>query len=150
MEGLADEQHEPFQGLPRSFRLKRQRLIRPLFDRSRDDVGTISRGSIRLLYRVVPRTDTGADAPVQVGFAPGRASMAVRRNRIKRILREVYRIHQSDLVDLFFDTDRTLTLMILYRGSDADAEPRIRHDVPALLEELAARLRDPGQPSGVS
>lgn len=110
----------------------------------------MSRGAIRLLYRIVPRADTGADVPVQVGFAPGRATKAVRRNRIKRILREVYRINQSDLVDLFFDSERTLTLMILHRGSETDSEARIRRDLPALLEELAAHLREAGPESGAS
>ena len=140
MERPADEQQRPFQGLPRSFRLKRQRLIRPLFERSRKDVETVSSGSIRILYRIVPRAETGTDVPVQVGFAPGRIPTAVRRNRVKRILREVYRVHQSDLIDLFHHTDQTLTLMVLRRGPDEDAESRIRRDLPQALEELVRRI----------
>lgn len=141
MDRRADEQKAPFQALPRAFRLKRQRLIRPLFDRSRDDVGTLGRGSIRLLYRIVAREETGTDAPLQVGFSPGRIPTAVRRNRIKRVLREVYRTHQSDLVDLFCDRQDSLTLMVLRRGPDVDAEMRIREDLPDALKALTERLR---------
>lgn len=117
-------------------------MIRPLFDRAREDVGTLGSGSIRILYRIVPRQATGADAPVQVGFAPGRIPKAVRRNRIKRILREVYRIHQNDLVDLFVEDDRTLTLMILHRGPEHGAEERIRRDLPEILDHLVRRLQE--------
>jgi len=137
----ADERSASFQKLPRPLRLKRQRLIRPLFDRSRDDVGTLGRGSIRLLYRIVPREVTGVDVPVQVGFAPGRLTSNVRRNRIKRVLREVYRTHQDALVKSFGERPDTLTLMVLYRGPDEGAEARIRGDLPRALDALVERLR---------
>lgn len=139
--GTADKRGKSFHSLPGAFRLKRQRLIRPLFDRSRNDVDSISRGLLRVVYRVVRRADLREDVPIQVGFAPGRLPTAVQRNRIKRVLREVYRVNQKDLVDLFSDRDRALTMMIVYRGhGSANDEPRIREDLPVLLGELHARL----------
>lgn len=120
--------------LPRVFRLKKQRLIRPIFDRRRRDVGTVARGCVRLLFRIVSRDES--DVPVQVGFSPGRGGNAVRRNRIKRVLREVYRVRQQALVDLFSDTERMLTLMVLYRGRLDDDESCIRRDLPEALQRL--------------
>ena len=165
----AEEPRKPFQGLPRAFRLKRDRLIRPLFDRRRQDVGSIPEGCVRIVYRVVPREELDADVPVQVGFASGRGPgssrrlSAVRRNRIKRVLREAYRTHQHDLLALF-PGNRALTMMILYRGpyprgpagkpragNAAANEPpagntpsddaRIRADLPRALRKLHRRLR---------
>lgn len=90
--------------------------------------------------RVVPRTETGPDAVVQVGFSPGRRVRgAVRRNRLKRKLREVYRHHQSALVDLFTSSDRAVTLMVLFRGT-ADEESCIALDLPRALEAAAREL----------
>ena len=127
--------------LPKAMRLKRQRLIRPLFDRRRTDVGTVAVGCVRLLYRVVPRYELDAEVPVQVGFAPGRRPTAVERNRIKRILREVYRVHQQPLVDLFsVRPDRALTLMILFRGKLTQIHA-IKRDLPRALERIAGYLR---------
>lgn len=140
MSDPADENRPPFRRLPRAFRLKRKSLIRPLFQRGRDDVGSITRGSIRLLFRVVPRGSLRENIPVQIGFAPGRLPSAVVRNRVKRHLREVYRVHQQDLVDLFCDMDESLTMMIVYRGNGTDAAERIRADLPEALAELCARL----------
>ena len=128
---------------PKSHRLKRRRLIRSLFDRSRDDVGTVAVGCVRLLYRVVNREETGHDTPIQVGFAPGhRVESGVERNRVRRLLREVYRVHQHTLVDLFVRTPRTLLVMILFRGDPAQADDCIEHDLPPVLQRAADRLQD--------
>lgn len=132
---------------PRSAHLKRRRLIRPLFTRSRDDVGTLAIGCIRLLYRIVPRIETGYDVPVQVGFAPGRIRTAVRRNRIRRLLREGYRLRQHRLTDLFQHHAGTLTLMVLFRGQADQAAVCIPRDLPHALEQLGMRLTGAEHPS---
>lgn len=127
---------------PRKARLKRKRLIRPLFDRRRQDVGTVAAGCIRLIYRAVPREETGYDVPVQIGFAPGRlVRNAVQRNRLRRLMREVYRVHQHLLVDLFVHHTDTLTVMVLFRGNPDDAERCLRTDLVKALERLAVKLR---------
>ncbi len=127
---------------PRSARLKRRRLIRPLFDRDRDDVSTVAVGCVRLLYRTVPRVLTGYDTPVQIGFAPGRTRTAVLRNRIRRLLREVYRVHQHTLVDLFSQRSDALTVMVLFRGRSETATTAIPRDLPLALKQLAAQVKD--------
>jgi ribonuclease P protein component len=136
---------------PRSHRLKRQRLIRSLFDRERDDVETVAVGCVRLLFRVVPRSATGYDVPIQVGFAPGRrVDTAVARNRIRRLLREVYRVHQHDLVDLFVrdgplapsdGPPTALIVMALFRGDPARADTGIPRDLPEAMRQAATQLR---------
>lgn len=130
---------------PRSHRLKRRRLIRSLFDRSRDDVDTVAVGCVRLLYRIVPREATGHDVPLQIGFAPGRsADTAVQRNRIRRVLREVYRVHQHTLVDLFLDSSRALVVMALFRGDPQEADSCIPDDLPRAMRRVA-RAMEPGR-----
>ena len=126
---------------PKSHRLKRRRLIRSLFDRSRDDVDTVAVGCIRLLFRVVDRDETGHDTPIQVGFAPGhRVESGVERNRVRRLLREVYRVHQHTLVDLFVRIPRTLLVMILFRGAPAQADDCIERDLPRAMEQAATHV----------
>ena len=123
---------------PPSYRLKRRRLIRSLFDRSRDDVQTVTKGCVRLLYRVVERDALGHDVPLQVGFAPGpRAESGVQRNRIRRLLREVYRVHQYTLVDPFVCRPDALIVMILFRGTPDQADTCIERDLPRALQRVA-------------
>ncbi len=126
---------------PKSHRLKRRRLIRSLFDRSRDDVETVAVGCVRLLYRVVDREAIGHDVPLQVGFAPGRrVESGVERNRVRRLLREVYRVHQHALMDLFVSRPDALIVMMLFRGAPEQADDCIQEDLPQAIEQVAARF----------
>jgi len=126
---------------PKSHRLKRRRLIRSLFDRRRDDVGTEAVGCVRLLFRVVDPEAVGHDVPLQVGFAPGRrVESGVERNRVRRLLREVYRVHQHTLVDLFACRPDVLIAMMLFRGAPEEADNGIEHDLPRAMERVAGRF----------
>lgn len=128
---------------PRAFRLKRRRLIRPLFDRNAPDVGVVRAGSVVVRYRIVPREAAGADVPLQVGVAaPRRLGSKPDRNRVRRVLRETFRVHQHALVDLFADRPHTLTLMLLYQGRRPGAEAAIQHALPDALDRLARRIAD--------
>lgn len=132
--------------LPRRARLKRRRLIRALFDRSRTDVHTLAQGCIRLVYRVAVTPEVGQHVAVQVGFIPGKGhASAVARNRIKRLLRETYRVHQHSLLAARTAAPGTLTLMVLFRGTPAQAHTCIRRDLPALLNRLATTCAPPGR-----
>jgi ribonuclease P protein component len=133
---------------PRALRLKRRRLIRPLFERERADAGRASAGVVQLRWRVVPRAEIGADAPLQVGFAPGRRGRtAVGRNRLRRLMRETWRAQHAPLLARFAARpDEALTVFVVFRGRDATAADDLRRDLPAALARLAARL-DAGAPA---
>ena len=83
----------------------------------------------------------GVEVSLQVGFAVGKSTGgAVVRNRVKRILREVYRMNQRVLVDLFSERPDVLTMMIVYRGNPADEEA-LRTDLAGALSRLAGRFK---------
>lgn len=126
--------------LPRKASLKSRRLIRTLFDRRRTDVYTTAVGCVRLLARSVDLAEAALPTPVQVAFSPGRnARRAVDRNRIKRLLRAVYRERQHALRACFEARDDQLTVMVLFRGRPAEASAHIPRDLPVALHRLAAQ-----------
>lgn len=126
---------------PRASRLKRQRLIRPLFEPEREDVGSVRVGPVVVRYRAVPVEALGVRAAVQVGFAvPRRLGSKPRRNRVRRVLRETYRVHQRRLVDLFASGPEALTLMVLFRGRSEGAEEAVRRSLPRALDRVAEAL----------
>ena len=126
------------QRFPRSMRLKRRRLIRSLFDRSNPEVESVVTANIRILYRFVPRSATGTDAPVQVGFAPGRCTNAVQRNRLRRCMREAWRTHQYLISPKNFPSAESLILMILVR-SPKHVE-KLSKDIVQAMRSLSIRL----------
>jgi ribonuclease P protein component len=128
--------------MPRDRRLKRRRLIRPLFQHDRPGVGRVSEGVVQLRWQIVQRATAGADSPLQVGFAPGRRTRTkVGRNRLRRVMREAWRINQPAILELMDSAPGlTLTVFALFRGREAGAENDIRRDFPIAMERLAHRL----------
>lgn len=106
---------------------------------------TARAGALVIRYRLAPPAEVGGRHPLQVGFATGRHLRAKpARNRIKRVMRETFRVHQHALVDLFSDRPNTLTMMVLYRGDPAKADATIPRDLPDLLAQIERALRSPG------
>lgn len=133
---------------PRARRLKRRRLLRPLFDRARPDVGRVRVGTVALLYRAVGRDETGEDTPFQVCFAPGRAARGAGRVRLRRVMRETFRLNQHGLLDAFDARPDCLTLVVLFRGRAATADRDLARDLPDALRRLAARTVPPAESLG--
>ena len=127
---------------PFARRLKRKRLIEPLFDRQDPESQSVYSGSIRILYRFVA-TDQ-VEAPFQVGVAVGRSrGNAPRRNRIKRVLRDALRHDQLRIERISLHSGMALTAMVLFQGRNETAA-QIRSDLDGAFEKLENRLlQDP-------
>lgn len=125
---------------PGSARLKRRRLIARLFDRGSQELRTAAVGCIRILFRFAPRTDTGTNAPLQVGFAvPSRIKRATERNRIKRHMRVGFQSDPNRFRDAEIGADETLTMMAIFR-EDAFRES-VAADTAAAFDVVARVIR---------
>ena len=140
--------HQPSYRFPSAFRLKLKRLIRPLFDRSRSDVSTVTAGSIRIVYRIIPQEEASLNVPLQIGFATGRnVKRAVDRNRAKRLMREAFRLNQHPLLDALAALDGSmLTMMVIFRGSIYKAKYQIPLHLPTALKLLTDKIQEASTP----
>ena len=92
--------------------------------------------------------------PLQVAFVPGRQPSAVVRNRVRRIRREVYRVHHGRTVGLaafqaLGADGGGLSIALLLRGAvSPDLHARVARDLPRALSRLADALAAAGPPSG--
>lgn len=91
-------------------RLKSEKVIAKLFAEGR----TLSQFPLRLIYLPLEPGE-GKIIKASVSVSKRNFKKAVDRNRIKRLLREVYRLNKSHF---FNNTDRSYAFMILYLGND--------------------------------
>ena len=91
-------------------RLKREQHIDTLFRTGK----AFSVLPLRLIYAIIPR-QPGERSPVQVGFSVPKKKFrkAVHRNRVKRLLREAWRLNKQTLYTCIPD-DKQLHLFIIY------------------------------------
>ena len=93
---------------PRSERLKSRKSIDVLFQRGK----RFSVGDFRFIYQF--RTTAGIQ--VGVGTSSRQFKRAVDRNRIKRLIREAYRLDQLRWKSSLSNTQQGMDLFILYIG----------------------------------
>ena len=115
-------------------RLCSQAIIEQLFK----DGKSFAIFPFRIVYNTV---DLPANVPAQVTFsvAKKRIKRAVDRNRIKRLMREVYRLNKAAHYEHFESKRKQCALLIMYLGpvglEYAEAEQKIIRVLARLIKE---------------
>jgi len=116
--------------LPRSKSLKSKILIEKLFKQGK----SVSKFPVRLVYLY---TDYDKDENFQVAFSVPKKKIkrAVDRNRIKRLMREAFRLQQHHLPD-----DKKIVLMWIYTGKELPDYQKVFSSVEKIFESLSDEL----------
>lgn len=124
---------KPDQSLPRSKILRGRRNFQRLFTKST----VLTSDSIQFRYRLYDDPSEGC----YIGFIAPKKTIrgAVQRNRAKRLMREVYRLHQDYLQDLFSNSVFGFHGVFLARQSSLTFN-EIRDDMLPLLQKVRERL----------
>jgi ribonuclease P protein component len=85
--------------------------------------------------------DTASTVQIAVGSSSRHFKKAVQRNRIKRLLREAYRLQKHGLID-FLPALKQLNAFILFVGKDMSETAMISEKMKALLEKLANSIQE--------
>jgi len=121
--------------LGKSERLKSSKQIDILFKEGKK----ITLFPFRLLYKIEhgPRE-------IQAGFTVSSKNfpVAVDRNRIKRLSREAYRIHNSDLKKVVADNKKQLHLFFIYTGREILPYEQISSKLIQVLAKMVRIIYD--------
>ena len=122
--------------LSKKERLSSLKAIEKLFKDGR----SMTKYPIRLVW-LNTTTSAGRDFPVQVMFSASKKkfSRAVDRNRIKRLLREGYRLYKPTFYDLL-PPDTTWHLSIIYTGNDIQSKEVIQNKIILALGSMLNEL----------
>ena len=118
----------------RSEKLKSKLLIDRLFSEGK----MLKKYPLQIVY--LPLKDSQQQS-IKAGVSVSKRlfKKAVDRNRIKRLLREAYRLNK---VDYFNNTKSSLALMILYTGRELPEFETLSNTVQLLLKKLIKTLID--------
>ena len=116
---------------PKSEKLKSLKLFEKLFE----DGNSLSKFPFKLLWiKVIP----SAEFPVKVGFAVSsrKIKLAVKRNRMKRLMRESYRLNKQALIDCCIKKEMGLAMVFLFNGNEPVSYIETKEKIILLLQRL--------------
>ena len=118
--------------LKKNERLKSRKIIEELFN----DGKRFSISPFRVHYRVTQNTDQPSVLQAAVSVSSRNFKKAVDRNRIKRQMREAYRLQKLSLHDRLTDKNASIHLFVIYTGKELPTYSIVYDKLGVILKKL--------------
>ncbi|MCL4146459.1 UNVERIFIED_CONTAM: hypothetical protein GTU68_022661 [Idotea baltica] len=115
-------------------RLKSKKLIEKLYREGK----TVKVFPLRMVYLKISHT---SNFPAQVGFSVPKRNfkLAVHRNKLKRLMREAYRLQKNIVYD---NLEEQYVFMISYLGKEMFVYHKLHEKMKALLEKFVNETKN--------
>jgi ribonuclease P protein component len=112
-------------------RLKRRKIIEQLFSEKK----SVAVFPVRVQYKLYSEE---LGVPMQAGFSASSRTFkrAVDRNRIKRLMREAYRLQKNDLQDAVQTKGQQLALFFIYTGKELPDYKTVSEKMSVILNKI--------------
>jgi len=128
------EQAQKKYQLGKNNRLKSRKALDLLFK----DGKSFNTFKFRIIYQFLLVDVATKVENLQAGFSASKRNFkkAVRRNRIKRLMRETYRLQKSELEQLLLQKNKKLVIFILYTGKEVPEYDLVNEKMNLILQKL--------------
>lgn len=116
-------------------RIVSQKLIEQLF--SKGNSRSIVAFPLRIVYMERPRTEGEMPVQVLVSVSKRHFKHAVKRNRVKRQIREAYRHHKQRLTEELQQQDKALAIAFIWLADKLFESQQVERNVSRLLAKVA-------------
>lgn len=127
---------EPVHGLCKAERLSRKTMIEKLFA---GDSKSFSLFPLRVVYAAASPED-GAVVSLLVSVSKRRFKRAVKRNRVKRQIREAYRLQKQPLLDKLTEQGQGMVLAFIYLSDRLAPSEEIHLKMKMALDKLVEKV----------
>ncbi len=118
-------------------KLKSRKLLEQVFSSGR----SFSVFPLKVFY-IQPEVPLDFPLKTGVGASSKRFSKAVHRNRIKRLIREVYRTEKAPLHEFVVQHNKQVALFILYIDKSLPDYNILKQKMPLILQKLIKELNE--------
>ena len=122
-------------------RLKKRTAIDTLFKEGK----SFGAYPLRVYYRLLPITAEASDDVLQtsVSVSKNHFKRAVHRNRIKRLMREAYRLQKGGLMLALRNRSPSMHLFIIYTGKELPTFEEVKNKLKTALQRLEKEMEAP-------
>ena len=122
--------------LPRKNILRSQKAITGLFQPG----FFVSSYPLRINYLFQPKSEIIPEFQVMFSVSKRRFKKATDRNRVKRLLREVYRLNQQQLKGLTLPEEQQLAMALIYTGQELQTFHTIKTAFLQCMHKLERKI----------
>lgn len=131
----SNQKYQPAK-FPRTERLKSRTQIAKLFIHGK----SITKFPIQIVYNF-ETNNTNPGVKVAFSISKRKVKQAVKRNQIKRKIREAYRLNKSNLLLTAKENNISLNLMFIYKGKEIAEYSYILDKTLIVLKQLEEQIK---------
>ena len=119
-----------------TFRKAERLTSRNIFNRLVKEGRSVHETPIRLIWL---KSELDSIYPAQIAFAVPKKNFksAVHRNRIKRMMREVYRKNKASIYPLLKQNEKQIALLLVFNGKTIPEYKEVEQKLTLILQRLA-------------
>jgi len=123
--------------LSKSERLNSKIAIEKLFSGS---AKSFSLFPLRVVFMQTAKKEGAAGASLLISVPKKRFKRAVKRNRIKRQIREAYRNNKHPLLNLLEEKEQNLMIAVIYLSNELISSAEVEEKLNSLLVRIAEKI----------